>query len=261
MPAPTTTQPNYAATDTANRLLWIGVTQTAERNGVLVAEADALKVSVQSTDDQKNRDKSDRDNKTQVVQQAARMTEWANHATATQVYPTQIIVAANAEAQAKFAPIRAVTEPILQLAMAFVSVCIPVLLFVALRRPMVAPVAEQEPDPFPELTKANPALMHVGDTLDMDRTPPGETLKFSAFCVYALNGFNLGKQAVEEATPYTRAEYKEVYEWLLVKKQYIAAKLEGGLGLSPSGVVFCDEWLKYNPLPLEDTPKEAVAAT
>lgn len=195
---------------------------------------------------------------TSIALQSARMTEWIDHQRATEAYPTLVLAAANAKEQARFAGLRAVTQPIFEIGMPLVLGAFVLALFLAIRNRPAPMQPAPEPEEFPELHKLDPKLMHPGDTMDMDRTPPGDPVKFSQFATYALSGFALGVNAVEKSTPYTRDEYAPVYVWM-DRKSFIGPGRDGkSKGLSASGARYCEEWLEHNPVPPpqgEDEPK------
>lgn len=251
--APTATQPDYKSTERAAKMQDIGVTQTAERNAVLLAQAKAITAGVQGTDDEKNRISSNHNQDVQAGVAYAKMTQDADRATQTAVAPAQALQAADDYSQAQMAGYRAAATPTMQISIAFVCLVIAACLIGYVvskwRRQMAAQAEEpQEADPHPELHKLGRMLIPTGPTtLDADTKPPGGTLEFSRFAEYALHGWPLGINAIEKTKLYKRVEYVPVLEWMS-KKDYLAPN-KGAVGLSTAGQEFCDLWLNENPLP------------
>lgn len=174
--APTATQPDYAATKRAAAMQEIGITQTAEHNAVLLAQAVAVKASVQGTDDEKNRISANRARDAQAAQVFARMTQDADHATQTAVAPVQALQAADDAAQAQTAGYRAVAAPTMQISVAFVCLVIAACLIGYVtskwRGQRAAQVEESQIQPPPSTPLVERPIPAVGQMVKRE-TPPG----------------------------------------------------------------------------------------
>lgn len=249
--APTATQPDYAATKRAAAMQEIGITQTAEHNAVLLAQAVAVKASVQGTGDEKNRISANRARDAQAAQVFARMTQDADHATQTAVAPAQALQAADDAAQAQTAGYRAVALPTMQISVAFVCLVIAACLIGYVtskwRGQRVAQGEEsQAQQVHPEYAELSP--IPATGTLRVVVVPAGVTRPHIAALAQTV-----ARTGNEHGIPFTRSNWRDVFPraewdaliaWMLEPRQMYVRKVHpekenSSLILTPQG----EQWL------------------